>query len=41
MNSDDVGKRMMKLEVPGKRPGGRPKRRLMDVTKEEVDASLS
>ena len=31
-----VGKRMMKMELPGKRKRGRPKRRFLDVVKEDM-----
>ena len=36
-----VGKKMMEMELPGKRRRGRPKRRFLDLVKEdmgEVDA---
>ena len=31
-----VGRKMMKMELPGKRRRGRPKRRFLDVVKEEM-----
>ena len=31
-----VGKKMMKMELPGKRKRGRPKRRFLDVVKEDM-----
>ena len=29
-----IGRRMLRMELPGKRKSGRPKRRFMDVAKE-------
>lgn len=34
-NSDDAGVRMLRLELPAKRPWGRPERKFVDVVKEE------
>ena len=31
-----VGRKMMKMELPGKRKRGRPKRRFLDVVKEDM-----
>ena len=31
-----IGRRMLKMELPGKRKRGRPKRRFMDVVKEDM-----
>ena len=31
-----VGKKMMEMELPGKRKRGRPKRRFLDVVKEDM-----
>ena len=31
-----IGRRMMRIELPGKRKRGRPKRRFMDVVKEDM-----
>ena len=31
-----IGRRMLSLELPGRRPRGRPKRRFMDVVKEDM-----
>ena len=31
-----MGRRMLRLELPGRRPRGRPKRRFMDVVKEDM-----
>ena len=31
-----IGKRMLRMELPGKRKGGRPKRWFMDVVKEDM-----
>ena len=38
LRKDDgyVGRRMLKMELPGKRKRGRPKRRFMDVVKEDM-----
>ena len=37
-NDDDgcIGRRMLRMELPGKRKRGRPKRRFMDVVKEDM-----
>lgn len=35
-DNDDVGKKILRLELPGKRPRGSPKRRFMDVIKEDM-----
>jgi hypothetical protein len=35
-DSEYIGKRMLNLELPGKRARGRPKRRFMDVVKEDM-----
>ena len=32
-----VGKKMMEMELPGKRKRGRPKRKFLDVVKEDID----
>ena len=32
-----VGRKMMEMEVPGKRKRGRPKRRFLDVVKEDME----
>ena len=31
-----IGRRMMKFELPGRRPTGRPKRGFMDIVKEDM-----
>ena len=31
-----MGRRMLRMELPGKRKRGRPKRRFMDVVKEDM-----
>ena len=31
-----IGRRMLRIELPGKRKRGRPKRRFMDVVKEDM-----
>ena len=31
-----IGRRMLKMELPGKRKRGRPKRRFMEVVKEDM-----
>ena len=31
-----VGRKMMEMELPGKRKRGRPKRRFLDILKEDV-----
>ncbi|XP_061627969.1 uncharacterized protein LOC133477364, partial [Phyllopteryx taeniolatus] len=36
--SEYIGRRMMRMELPGKRARGRPKRRLMDVVREDMMA---
>ena len=38
LRKDDgyIGRRMLKMELPGKRKRGRPKRRFMDVVKEDM-----
>ena len=30
-DSGDIGRRMLEMELPGRRPRGRPKRRYMDA----------
>ena len=35
-DQDYVGRKMMEMEVPGKRGSGRPKRRFLDVVKENM-----
>ena len=35
-DSEYVGRRMLRLELPGRRPRGRPRRRFMDVVKEDM-----
>ncbi|KAF7655893.1 hypothetical protein LDENG_00048720, partial [Lucifuga dentata] len=35
-DSEHIGRRMLRLELPGRRPRGRPKRRFMDVVKEDM-----
>jgi hypothetical protein len=37
-DSEYIGKRMLNLELPGRRPRGRPKRRFMEVVKEDMKA---
>ena len=32
----DIGRRMLEMELPGRRQRGRPKRRLMDTAKEDM-----
>ena len=34
---DYVGKRMMEMAVPGRRKGGRPRRRWMDLVREDME----
>lgn len=34
--SDCVGKRMPRMELPRERPGGRPKRRFLDTVKADI-----
>ena len=34
--SEYIGSRMLRLELPGRRPRGRPKKRFMDVVKEDM-----
>ena len=38
LRKDDgyIGRRMLRMELPGKRKRGRPKRRFMDVAKEDM-----
>ena len=38
LRKDDgyIGRRMLRMELPGKRKRGRPKRSLMDVVKEDM-----
>ena len=38
LRKDDgyIGRRMLRMELPGKRKRGRPKRRFMDVVKEDM-----
>ena len=38
LRKDDgyIGRRMLRMELPGKRKQGRPKRRFMDVVKEDM-----
>ena len=36
-DQDYVGRKMMKMELPGKRRRGRPKRRFVDVVKEDKE----
>ena len=35
-DQDYVGRKMMEMELPGKRRRGRPKRRFLDVVKEDM-----
>ena len=35
-DENNVGKRMLRMPVPGKRKRGRPKRRYMDMIKEDM-----
>ena len=35
-DSEYIGRRMLELELPGKRSRGRPKRRFMDVVREDI-----
>ena len=34
--SGDIGRRMLEMELPGRRRRGRPKRRFMDAVKEDM-----
>ena len=36
-DQDYVGRKMMEMELPGKRKRGRPKRRFLDVVKEDME----
>ena len=35
-HSEYIGRKMLRLELPGRRARGRPKRRFMDVVKEDM-----
>ena len=35
-DSGDIGRRMLEMELPGRRPRGRPRRRFMDAVKEDM-----
>ena len=35
-DSRDIGRRMLEMELPGRRRRGRPKRRYMDAVKEDM-----
>ena len=35
-DQDYIGRKMMEIELPGKRKRGRPKRRFLDVVKEDM-----
>ena len=35
-DQEHVGRKMIKMELPGKRKRGRPKRRFLDVVKEDM-----
>ena len=35
-DSGDIGRRMLEMELPGRRPRGRPKRRFIDAVKEDM-----
>ena len=37
-DSDYIGRRMMRLELPGRKPRRRPKRRFMDAVKEDMQS---
>ena len=36
-DSEHISRRMIRLEIPDRRPSGRPKRRFMDVVKENIN----
>ena len=36
-NQENVGRKMMEIELPGKRKRGRPKRRFLDVLKKDME----
>ena len=36
MEEEYIGKRMLRMELPGRRKRGRPKRRFMDAVKEDM-----
>ena len=35
-DSGDIGRRRLEMELPGRRPRGRPERRFMDAVKEDM-----
>ena len=35
-DSGDIGRRMLEIELPGRKPRGRPKRRFMDAVREDM-----
>lgn len=37
--SKNIGRRMLSFEVPGRRPGGRPKRRVTDLVGEDIEVA--
>ena len=37
-DSGDIGRRMLEIELPGRRPRGRPKRRFMDAVREDMQS---